>query len=487
MATSKVLSTPTILGIEGSTLKIKHPDISSYPLTSITTPFTAAGTTLAVRDNNGFADDDFFILGEIGNAKTEECDVNGTVTRGASLTITNSTKFSHELDTPVTRIVERGIRIYGAATDGGSGTLLASVDAITTPIADATPIKWDKPYTSYTIISTDTSYNYYYVVFTDGTTNSSASDYVLAAGLGNTSGQSLIEAGLKKVNADVDGNLISWEWLLTIVNDFQDYVTNYIGQDGRVKDWPFELFEDVTSVTVAQNENAYAVSSFSSDLKYPDSKQGIIQVRVGTDELKPIDLDEYERLMNGKVRTEVATQAATGATSLVLDDTSELADSGELYLGTQSAVVTYTAKDDDTNTVSGIPSSGTGSITATATVDTVVWQNIAPAIPSKYTIFNGEVLLDVPPDEDTAGKKLKIKAFGALTRLSSLADSTVIPFAQISKYYIASEIEYRKKNTENGDRLMVQFKEELEKAARRYYSDSPESTNYYEFYTHPRL
>ena len=173
MVTAKVLQNPVILGIKGSTLRIAHPDIEKYVRTYTANTIAAAGTALTVLDNDGFADNDWFIIGNPGDEKTEEEDVNGSVTRGTSLTITNTNKFAHEIDAPVTRIQERGITIYGAATDGGSGTIIESIDAITASanqLADAQMIQWSKPYTEYTLISTDTSYAFYYVVFTDGTT-----------------------------------------------------------------------------------------------------------------------------------------------------------------------------------------------------------------------------------------------------------------------------------------------------------------------------
>lgn len=212
MATSKLLTTPKILSIDGSTIRVAHPDYSEYIRTRISSPLTAAGVTLTVQDNRRFADDDFFVLGEIGDAKSEECDVNGAVTRGTSLTITNSSKFSHEIDAPVTRIFERGFKIYGAATDGGAGTLIVSVDAIiaaTNQLADAVMIQWDKEFSEYTLISTDTTYAYYYIKFTDGTTDSSSSDYVLATGPAYNSAYALVQAALREVRADVDGDLIS--------------------------------------------------------------------------------------------------------------------------------------------------------------------------------------------------------------------------------------------------------------------------------------
>jgi len=485
---SAVIQTPQIISIEGSTVRVKHPDISGYIRTSLTAPYTAAGITLTLRDNDSFADNDWFIIGEIGNAKTETGDVNGTVTRGTSMTITNSTKFSHEIDTSVTRIIERGVKIYGAATDGGSGTIIESIDAITAAtnqLADAAMIEWDKDFTEYTILSTDTTYAFYYVTFTDGTTESSASSYVAAAGLAYNSAGALIQDGLDITRARVDGVDLTWQFLLSAFNDCQSAVSSYVQPGGTIKNWPFEINEDLTSITILQNENEYAVSGLSFTLKYPDSNQGIIQVRIGSEELFPIDLDEMERELNGKPRTEVATQAAIGATTLVVDDISEYADSGALYLGTQSALVTYTGKSEAASSFSftGIPASGTGSITAIATVDAVVWQNISPATPKNYTQFNNNFILERPPNSDTAGKKLKVRAYMELPRITSVSDVTVIPFTHIIKYFIAASIEYNRKNKAEGDSWMSRFESELDKASRKYLGQMPDVTTTYRFST----
>ena len=42
---------------------------------------------------------------------------------------------------------------------------------------------------------------------------------------------------------------------------------------------------------------------------------------------------------------------------------------------------------------------------------------------------------------------------------------------------------YKKKNNDNGDRKMIQFKAELESASKKYMEHMPETTSYYEFYT----
>lgn len=482
MPTSKLLQTPKILSIDGSTIRIAHPDVSDYVRTRVASPHTAAGTALVVADNHRFADDDWFIVGEVGNAKTEECDVNGTVTRGTAITITNTTKFDHEVDSPVTKIFERGFKIYGAATDGGAGTLIASIDAIaatTNQLADAVMIQWNRNYSEYTLISTDTTYSYYYVQFTDGTTSSTASDYVAAAGPAYNSALTLITSALREVKADVDGSLITWEWLLDVFNDWQDEVTHFVTSDGYSKDWSFEITEDTSSLTTVQNTEEYSLSSLASEMKYPDSDQGVIQVKVGSNEVEAGDLDEIEAGYDGVARTEVATQASAADTTLVCDDTYEFTESGTIYAGAQT--LTYTGNTEASATFTGIPASGTGSITSTIAVDTVVWQGISPGQPEKYTVFNGNIKFDVPVDSDNANLKIKLKYLYKIARLTSLVETTVVTIPHTAKYFIGSKIEKRKGNDTQADSLFSMFRDQVEREARKDRVQVTDQTEYYTF------
>jgi len=487
--TSKLLQKPQIIEIVGSSIRVKHPDISGYTRTELISPIAAAGTAASFSDNNDLIDNDWLVLGEAGDNKTEEVDINGAVTRGTSVTLTNTLKFAHDIDTPVTKIYERGIKIYGAATDGGTGTLIASIDDNTasgTQLADAVNIHWNNDYTEYTLITTDTTYAYYFAKFTDGTTDSSASDYVLAAGLTYNTVEDVTQQALRKVNAEIDpeaDGLISREWLLEVSNDFQDEVVNYelTTTRGRKvsKNWSWEIFEDETSISLTLNENKYALSGLSETLKYIDSKTGILSVRMGSYVLKPQDINDHEDDMDGIVRTEVKTEAAAAATSLVCDDTYEFSEEGTIYAGAET--LTYETNTEATGTLSDIPASGTGSITATIAVDAVVWQGVTPGTPSKYTIFNEYILLDIPPNSDWVGYKIKIRGLKTITRLADFADAFTVPFTFLAKIYIAAQIEYRKNNIASADRLMAEFSRKLNDQALKDKIQKMDALNYYSF------
>ena len=448
MATSKVLQKPQILEIIGSTIRIKHPDISKNIRTQLSTQIAAAGTTMTVLDNFGFEDNDWFIVGEIGDPITEENDVNGAVTRGTSMTVTNALSHSHEYNAPVTKIYERGIKIYGAATDGGSGTLIASIDAktaATRQLADAQMIQWNRLYTEYTLISTDTTYAYYYVTFTDGTTDSSASDYVASSGLGSSSVLYIIEQALGMTDKEVS-DLLPYKDLIRWTNDAQSAISQFMYQDPRsgrlIKmDWPHEITEDITSLSITENENQYALSSLTSAPKDTTGPSSIISVRIG--DRKPMEkifIQDMDEALANKPRTNANGGANIGDTTLTVDSNVEFADSGTLYIGSQQ--VTYTGKSSTTG-FTGIPASGTGSITATINDNDAVWQSIAPAEPAKYTVYNGTLIFNVPPHSDYENYAIKIRYYKALTALTELSDTTSVSFSNAMQHFVASRI-YKK-------------------------------------------
>lgn len=467
MATSKLLQKPSIIQIIGSTIRIAHPDISGYTRTSVGAPIAAAGTALTVVDNNNFEDNDWFIIGEVGDGKTEECDVNGAVTRGTSLTITNTLKFAHELDAPVTRIYERKFILYGAATDGGTGTVITSVGA------SGKDIQWDKPYTEWTLASTDTTYAYYYVTFYDGTTASSASDYVLAAGLTYNTVEEIIMGGVNECGDKIGGR-ITREFLLEAANDWQDTVTNFVDENGIVVSWGFELTEDNTSIASTENENKYALSDLSFTLKDTNTAAMIQSIKFGRNLLEYVDIDEFDKLMENTTRTTLNGDVAEDATEVTLTDSYEFAEGGVIHVGEDS--ISYTANTETTGVLSGC----TGVDNAHTDGDTV-WQGVAPGLPTKYTIREGYLYLNAPIDSDYVGQKIKIRGYKKLDRFTEYSDAVTIPFTHLGKKFIAAKIEELKGNNDLAQTKMNSFFNQLSAQAKRTKSPTLETNKYHNF------
>lgn len=451
MAVAKSMQTPQILGLKGVSIRIRHPDISFYPRTYLRASIAAAGTVMTVGDNDGFIDDDWFIVGQPGDSTTEEDDVNGAVTRGTALTVTNSLKFGHNINDPVTRIQERKITIYGASTSGGSLTAIYGTGS-------AKNIQWDKPFTEVTLLSTDTTYAFYAVKFYDGTTESSASDYIASTGHGAATVAEMTTKALRTTNQEVD-NLITEEFLIGAAQDCQDEIAQYVYQDvnGNLikKDWSFEIVEDDTSIDALTMENRYALSDLTTTMKYLDSKQAIINVKFGDRLMKYIPPQEMDIAYDGDVRDELASATTVGATSVTLNNSTEFAESGTIKIGGDS--ITYTANAQSTGVLSGIPASGTGSITEIFAAGRAVWQGVTGGRPSRYTIFNNEIILDQPVASTYVGYRVKVKYLRALNTLSEMGDSTLVTFTNAFKWYISAQICYRKGQDERAEKFMAEF------------------------------
>lgn len=443
-------------------IRVAHPDVERNVKSVLAAPVAAGAASCVVLDNNGFADNDYFTVGVHGDNQTEEGSVDGAVTRGQTLSIDTTLAFAHEHDAPVQKINERAIKIYGAATDGGSGTLIASIDAITTPIADAVMIQWDKPFTEFVLASSDTAYDFYYAVFTDGTTDSSASTYVPASGLTYTKIEPLIRSAKDLADIKDKDKRVSRRQFVDWMNDFQDAVLQYVYQDPRTgevsqKDWSFEVTRDVANIVTVEGQDVYSLTSLSSALKYPNSDKAILTVQVGEDlPLEKQAAKDFDRGRYNVAKATVSGSVSIGGTTITVDDTSDFNATGSLRIGGQT--VTYTSK---TSTTFTVPASGDGSVTEAISDGEFAWQNMQFGRPTRYHIDENSIVFDVPPDADRSGKKVKIRFLKALSRVASVSDGIEIPFTNVAKTYLVARIFYKKGMASEGDAWMKKFENEM--------------------------
>jgi hypothetical protein len=212
--------------------------------------------------------------------------------------------------------------------------------------------------------------------------------------------------------------------------------------DKQFKRWSFRTSFD-TDIGNAI-EGAYSVAS-PATLRNPDSPQNILGLRMGNRgrNISYIDKRNFDLRYEGVFHTTVATQPSVGATSLVVASTRDLDDSGSIMIG--SNVITYTAKDDTTATLSGIPASGDGSITATHTVGLDVWQHVSYGEPTQYTIYENTIKFDVPFDSDMDGANIIMDFYRTLPDYDSDADVLDEPDVDMFVAYLKYKIKDLKK------------------------------------------
>lgn len=104
--------------------------VENQPTTFLTASVAATGTTLTVANNGGFANNDYLLIGRIGEEKTEIKRIGGAVSAGTSITVAAVT-FAHDEDTPITKIDFDQVRFYrGTGTTGSDSTALAAAQSI---------------------------------------------------------------------------------------------------------------------------------------------------------------------------------------------------------------------------------------------------------------------------------------------------------------------------------------------------------------------
>ena len=89
--------------------------IQDQPQTILTASVAAAATTLTVASNAGFTQNDFVLVGKIGENKTEIKRITAAVTAGTSLTVAALT-YAHDEDTPITKLDYDQVRFYRGTT-----------------------------------------------------------------------------------------------------------------------------------------------------------------------------------------------------------------------------------------------------------------------------------------------------------------------------------------------------------------------------------
>ena len=273
MGTSTNLQKAQIVKVTADRILVKHPDLANYLRTRLTAAIAAAGTAATVLDNDGIAQNEYVVVGYPGISKSEEVKINAAVTRGAALTFENTLKFAHGIDSPVTRIKERKIRIKGADTLTGSQTEITG-----SPFT----IQWDKDFTE--CVNTGEDYAFYFAEYSDAAVApvyGTQSDGVAQSDIDATGIEQIIQDALGLTGESISTKFPR-EWFLRQLNLWRQDVA-------RRREWSFELTEG--NLTSDIGENSYALSSLSTLAKYTASRRAIKAVT-----FKGIPLDPYDYL-----------------------------------------------------------------------------------------------------------------------------------------------------------------------------------------------
>lgn len=190
-----------------------NPSTDNLEKTYLASAYPAGTTSILVRNNQGFANTNLIMIGEMGREKTEIVAITGAVTLGTAITI-GATKYPHSADDPVYLLKYDQIKFYRSTTgSGGSYSILATV---------AMDVDNAERATLYDDVAGLTTY-YYKVTFYNsvGAIESGFSDPMAGTGYSRLQIGSLVNEFLTEVD-DLQQNYITVPQVLGLLNECND-------------------------------------------------------------------------------------------------------------------------------------------------------------------------------------------------------------------------------------------------------------------------
>ena len=339
--------------VKDQIVTVGMPYLGNANFTYLTNEIVATGTTLTVKDTDGFADDDYIIIGSVGAKQSEIRKIGAAVSAGTSLTI-GATVFAHPVGTKVTLIRYNQVEIYGDSTsDASAPTIIGSAETI-----DVSAGK------NIIEVATGDIQSFYYARYknSNDSTFSAYADSVGAAGL-SPKARGEIKNEFLSMHGEKKDDLITNDWLNRTINRWQRELSK------RYKRWT--CLKETTITDLTEDKQGYALPDDVQD-KTNDS---IISIKVkGEPELRYVDNQIFIKKTADHIGSTVSTAAVVTDTTLVIADSSDFTqeDATVFALGNK---IGYTLNTESTGTFSGITAAtaitafadaGSGSTTVTS-------------------------------------------------------------------------------------------------------------------------
>jgi len=405
--------------------------------------------TIDIYSTSQFSINQVLIIGEIGNEGTELILTHAsTPPTGNTVTLVTTLSKDHPKDSPVYIVPFDQLEFSRATTLTGAKSVLGSLKTI-------------DPEKEWMIYDEEVNNTGYYFVRFKNSLSGTYSDYTDGtpfAGLTENTVGYAINTAMEELGVDFSSG-VTYNMLFGWTNQMLHLVR------GKLKAWNEYQEFDYVAGTMSMGVRRFAMPTTAYDL---NSNKSVINVRVG-DGLPLIWMtrSEYVQAMEGTVYTEVATEALSGATSLVLDDTSDLDDTGsvDVYVSGTKYTIEYTVNTRSTNTLTVAATE----ITVTLPVDSPAIQGVQENDPEYYSIFDGYIYVFPFITSDYEGRNLIMDFYTDIVTVDS--DMDTIPgsrfdmLIQYLKWKIKGFIENKGKE-DMKDSSYLQFKEILYDATR---------------------
>ncbi len=403
-------------------------------------------STMTVYSISQFETGQILLLNKLGSENAEIIKTHAsTAPTGKTVTLASGVVKDHTKDTVVKIISYDQVEFSHAVTTGGAKTILTTDDI---DVERMENLYEDSTYTS----------GYYYVRYYNSIDSvfSDYSDPIPYAGMPvNTVGYA-IETAMTELGAEFSARL-TFDMLIKVSQQMLRLVR------GKLKSWSKYQEYDYTIDPMIMGMRSVDAPETLYD---KNSNRSILNLRLGNNTpLTYIDRSEYLQATKDTYYTEVATEAAATDTSLVLDDTSNLPESGDIavYVSGVKYTILYTANNETTNTLTV----DSDQITVTLTVNSPTWYNVIESVPDFYSVWDGKLYLWPLVDSTHANLSLKMDFYTDIETIDSQMDvingtkyDMLVPYL---KWKIRA-ILYNKGKEDLKDPSLAEFRELLKDA-----------------------
>jgi hypothetical protein len=346
---------------------VSHADLAKGAIRSFLSADAVVGAgTITLQDTRNFRNSQIILVGELGNDRSEIQVTDGTVAITDTLvTMQGTLAFAQSQDTPVYHI-----RWDLVQFTWGTTTVSADSAVQGTRVIDVTSPNKE----TYMDENTQTE-GFYFTRFQDtvNVVNSSYSDPIPFGDYADNTVFKIKQRALDATNTEVDGKLITHQWLNETLWAARREVHSAPGK----RPWRQVFESDLGNTALGQYR-----FEVPTNLEKPTTAENILGLRIGiNDNLDYYPKREWDQDYEGSAHTTLSVGYTSGTGAITLADVRDFKNSGAINIEDDTA--DYTSKSNSSGTII----LSTAFDVAHGTL-TDVWQDISLGLPYKYTVFN---------------------------------------------------------------------------------------------------
>lgn len=369
------------------------------------------------------------LVGTMGN-ESSEISASSAHT-GQSFTVAATTQ-PHSRGESVQELHYDQVSIFKSATIDGSYLLLQT---LTLQVKQQNTIAFD---------ATGLTTTYYKVQWKNSQTAavSSFSDPISVEDYPEDSVANLIFPVLRAMGVSKDDPKINAEFCISAIDDARKYTHGILF--GIRQAWQ-QKFQHPIKMLAGAN-----FVYLPDDIQFSESDRSILAARFLTNSvlspynLRYVDKRYWNNISYALSGSKVAVQAGIGATFLVLENTGDFPDAGELQVATSDfdqtiLTIEYTANDPITGTLTGVTL-----IDRILPVGLQIWIRPNTYQPSNYTVYEDMIVFDATIPDSMQGNNVYVDYYAKISFVTTLYQSLPEPYREIYKWYLRYAIKYRK-------------------------------------------